>query len=161
MLLGDLGRCYITLAEYVPNAEERQQLQRDGINQFATAEKERPGALMASSYELWGTTLLQLSKIQMDRQLQRSAVEFLLKAIALAPSDGRAHYNLACCYALLNEHEPAIRHLRLCLETDPLGQRRQSAAEDADLKSLRNQPEFVKLLAPRPGVGTSTPALKR
>lgn len=39
------------------------------------------------------------------------AVEAFQEAISVAPTDPVAHFNLACCYALLGQYPDALRHL--------------------------------------------------
>lgn len=41
------------------------------------------------------------------------AVEAFQEAAALAPTDPVVHFNLSCCYALLNQYTEALRHLEL------------------------------------------------
>jgi hypothetical protein len=54
-------------------------------------------------------------------------------------------YNLACCEALAGRKADALEHLRLALER--AGQLRELAAQDSDLDSLRDEPQFKELLA--------------
>jgi mannose-6-phosphate isomerase-like protein (cupin superfamily) len=54
-------------------------------------------------------------------------------------------YNLACCEALLGRKEDAIGHLRTAFEKRP--GLRDLAKEDTDLDPLRDEPEFVELIA--------------
>lgn len=63
---------------------------------------------------------------------------------ALLPHDSVVHYNLACSLALLNEPREAIAALRQALECG------YSDIEylkiDSDLDTLRNEPEYRRLL---------------
>ncbi|MBB4078702.1 tetratricopeptide (TPR) repeat protein [Lewinella aquimaris] len=43
------------------------------------------------------------------------AIEAFQEAIELAPSDPAAHFNVACCYALLGQYPAALRHLELAV----------------------------------------------
>jgi mannose-6-phosphate isomerase-like protein (cupin superfamily) len=54
-------------------------------------------------------------------------------------------YNLACCEALLGRKDDAIGHLRTAFEKRP--GLRDLAKEDTDLDPLREEPEFVELIA--------------
>jgi hypothetical protein len=54
-------------------------------------------------------------------------------------------YNLACCEAQLGRKEDAIGHLRTAFEKRP--GLRDLAKEDTDLDPLREEPEFVELIA--------------
>ncbi len=74
-----------------------------------------------------------LEGLAIDRQL-----------VALRPTDPTAHYNLACRYALLHQHDLALGSLRTAIE---LGYRDfQFLEQDRDLDSLRTDPRFRALL---------------
>lgn len=71
--------------------------------------------------------------LQMDRRLVR-----------LLPDRAIPWYNLACSYAVLGMTEPAIAALQRALE---LGYRHlDHVRRDPDLKSLRHDPRFIRLL---------------
>jgi tetratricopeptide (TPR) repeat protein len=71
--------------------------------------------------------------LQMDRRLVR-----------LLPDAAVPWYNLACSYAVLGMVEPAIVALQRSLE---LGYRHfDHLRRDPDLKSLRHDPRFIRLL---------------
>jgi tetratricopeptide (TPR) repeat protein len=71
--------------------------------------------------------------LQIDRRLVR-----------LVPDDSIAWYNLACSYAVLGMIEPALSSLQRALE---LGYRfLERLRQDPDLKILRRDPRFVRLL---------------
>ncbi len=62
------------------------------------------------------------------------------RLIRLRPSDYLAHYNLACSYALLKQHDLAIKTLRQAVE---LGYRDfRYMKQDRDLESIRRDPRF-------------------
>ncbi len=72
--------------------------------------------------------------LRMDRRLVR-----------LLPENATAHYNLACSLALLKRKVDALRSLQRAVE---LGYRDFDwMAQDPDLEDLKEQPEFVALLA--------------
>ena len=54
-------------------------------------------------------------------------------------------YNLACCEALTGRNEDAVGHLRMALERRP--SLRELAKDDSDLDALRDEPEFLELVA--------------
>ena len=65
--------------------------------------------------------------------------------IAAHPQYPELLYNLACCESLAGRKADAIEHLRLAIEkSDRL---RSYLAEDSDLDTLREEPEFQALLA--------------
>jgi tetratricopeptide (TPR) repeat protein len=71
--------------------------------------------------------------LQLDRRLVR-----------LVPENAIAWYNLACSYAVLGMIEPAFSTLQRSLE---LGYRfLDRLRKDPDLKTLRRDPRFVRLL---------------
>jgi tetratricopeptide (TPR) repeat protein len=71
--------------------------------------------------------------LQIDRRLVR-----------LAPEDSIVWYNLACSFAVLGMIEPAFSALQKALE---LGYRTTlRLRRDPDLKSLRRDPRFARLL---------------
>lgn len=71
--------------------------------------------------------------LQMDRRLVR-----------LQPDRAIPWYNLACSYAVLGMTDPAVAALQRSLE---LGYRHlDHLKRDPDLKSLRHDPRFVRLL---------------
>jgi len=66
------------------------------------------------------------------------------RLIQLRPADYLAHYNLACSFALLKQHEQAIKTLRKAVE---LGYRDfRYMKQDRDLESIRRDPRFKQLL---------------
>jgi tetratricopeptide (TPR) repeat protein len=76
---------------------------------------------------------LYTKALQIDRRLVR-----------LLPDRGIPWYNLACSYAVLGMIEPAFAALQRALE---LGYRHLAhLRRDPDLKSLRHDPRFLRLL---------------
>lgn len=71
--------------------------------------------------------------LRVDRQLVR-----------IFPQDPWVRYNLACSYALLKHSRPAVDALRKAIE---LGYSdAEHLEQDSDLDSLRNDPEYRRLL---------------
>jgi len=71
-------------------------------------------------------------------------LEIDLRLVRLRPGSARGHYNLACSYALLERPDDAMRELELasdCGFDDPDHMQR-----DEDLTSLRERPDFKKLV---------------
>ena len=67
------------------------------------------------------------------------------------PTNGEARYNLVCAYALLNQPDNAMRHLRICLENDPQKVYNNAAAKDPDFFNLRRTREYNDLFPPQRG----------
>ena len=76
--------------------------------------------------------------------LHALALEVEHRLVALLPLDGVAHYNLACRLALAQQPREAVGELRLALECgyDDF----EYLESDADLESVRRQPEYLQLL---------------
>jgi len=74
----------------------------------------------------------------------REAAAVFAEIIKETPNDANAHYNYACMLALVGEKQQAMQHLQRALELDPSLAR--IAERDNDLQSLRNLPEFKRLL---------------
>lgn len=73
----------------------------------------------------------------------------LERAASFSPDDATVHYNLACAYALSGLPDQALLSLGRAVGLEP---ERFSAfaQEDADLSSLRDRPEFILMVEPRP-----------
>ncbi len=72
------------------------------------------------------------------------AIEAMEELLARQPESPIGHYNLACYLALAGEKERCLGELRLALELDP--SLRESAREESDFDSLREDPDFLALL---------------
>src|SRR5439155_10632266 len=81
-----------------------------------------------------------------DLSLTRQAVKRLQTSLDQDPNNHRTLYDLACVYAVLNQPDDALHHLRLCLAKDPQHRYAKAAADDADLASLRDRTDFQTLL---------------
>jgi hypothetical protein len=66
------------------------------------------------------------------------------------PKDGETRYNLVCAYALLEQPDNALRHLRICLDNDPNRIFYNTAASDPDLWSLRRTAEYYNIFKAHP-----------
>jgi tetratricopeptide (TPR) repeat protein len=73
------------------------------------------------------------------------AAAVLRKALDHEPDAG-LYYNLACVEALLGQTDQAIEHLSHVVDEPRF---RETAMNDSDLDSLRDDPRFVELLSPR------------
>jgi hypothetical protein len=71
------------------------------------------------------------------------AREILSAGLEIHPDAAGLHYNLACLEAVRGNHAAAIRELRTAIGLRPAAA--QWAADEADLASLREDPEFRKL----------------
>lgn len=148
----DLGMCLLLLAEKSPVAAERRELYKQAIEKFDSATRAETVARTARVYGMWGVALLQLAKLENDRMMMRKAVERLQTSLELDAVNPETRYNLACAYALLDQPEAGMRHLRLCLDNDADRRFHEAARTDPDLNTLRRTPEFNELFGEKPPV---------
>jgi len=141
----DLGAAYLLMAKSSPGLPNQYALYKRAVEKFDSATKVETEAKSARIYGLWGVALLELGKADNDRMLMRQATERMQTALDLEPANGEIRYNLACAYALLNQPEAGMRHLKICLENDPEHTYYNSAAKDPDLFNLRRTAEYNQL----------------
>ena len=75
---------------------------------------------------------------------KKEALAWAAKALALDSEDSAVLYNLACLYAVLHRTEQALACLRRVVRS---GWRKEWIRNDPDMSSLRDHPEFQRLLA--------------
>jgi tetratricopeptide (TPR) repeat protein len=75
----------------------------------------------------------------------KDALSSFLMASELDPSDSVVKYNIACVYALLGKADEALAALSEAVHLDPKLQ--QTAKNDRDFDSLRNNNKFSEILA--------------
>ncbi len=91
----------------------------------------------ARAYIFFATTLIQLGRIE-EAKINSN------KALELSPDDALMQYNGACFYARLNEKKLAIEYLKKAIHTG--WENYEWMKRDPDLDSLRNEPEYLKLI---------------
>ena len=74
----------------------------------------------------------------------QKAAEVLQEAVRRFPDQAVLHYDLACYLALLGRKEEALKELEIALQRDP--NLKALAQKDDDLRSLRGNPRFEKLV---------------
>ena len=74
---------------------------------------------------------------------RKEALAWAAKALALDSKDSAVLYNLACLYAVLDRTEEALNCLKRVVRS---GWRKEWIKNDPDLASLRDNPEFQRLL---------------
>jgi len=124
-------------------------LLHEALEKFDRAARARPGA--AGTYAMWGSALIDLGKVTRLRNDFRDAVEKLNTSLGLRPAEPATLYDLARVYALLGDSVVALDNLKKCVEADHTQVYRQTAAQDADLATLRGNADFDEL------VGRTTP----
>jgi uncharacterized Ntn-hydrolase superfamily protein len=87
--------------------------------------------------------LLEAARWRRKGDLQKAA-EVLQEAIRRFPDQAVLHYDLACYLALLGRKEEALKELEIALQSDP--NLKALAQKDDDLRSLRGDPRFEKLV---------------
>jgi len=87
--------------------------------------------------------LLEAARWRRKGDLQKAA-EVLQEAIRRFPDQAVLHYDLACYLALLGRKEGALKELEIALQRDP--NLKALAQKDDDLRSLRGDPRFEKLV---------------
>jgi len=114
----------------------REQTQRDFEIEFLGRVLERDPSFI-EAIRVLATNLAAKGEYARALQLDR-------RLVRLVPDDAIAWYNLACSYAVLGMSDPAFSALQRSLE---LGYRfRERLRQDPDLKLLRRDPRFVRLM---------------
>ncbi|MEZ4741276.1 MAG: tetratricopeptide repeat protein [Bdellovibrionota bacterium] len=72
------------------------------------------------------------------------ALKLFTAATTVNPVDATGQYNKACILAKLGEHDNALTALKSAIELDPSLE--ATAALDEDFSSIKNHPNFIKLL---------------
>jgi hypothetical protein len=143
----DLGAAFLLLGKASQGLANQHALYKQAAEKFESATKVGNEAKTARIFGLWGVALLELGKADNDRMRLRQAVERLQTAIGLDTANVESRYNLARAYALLDQPEPGMRHLKICLDHDPDRAYYNAAVKDPDLDNLRRTPEYNQLFA--------------
>lgn len=154
----DLGLCLIQMGQAVTDSGKRRDYYTQAIRKLESVTAKSPATATARLFGMWGVAQVQLAKLNNDRMLLRQAVERLQTSLEMDPNNGETRYNLVCAYALLEQPEAAMRHLRLCLANDPNRVYYNAAAADPDLDSLRRTADFNQIFGANP---TSSSVLDR
>lgn len=144
-VLSDLSIAVFRLGMVTEIATDKQRLFGQAAEQIQSLEKLVPGRMTAQHYGLWGVALVEQAKVANDRMRLRQAVERLLTALELEPQNTEVRYHLVRAYALSEQPEQALRHVRILLENDPNHKYRALAEANSELDSLRRVPEFNQL----------------
>jgi tetratricopeptide (TPR) repeat protein len=139
------GAALLLLAKSSQGSTNQRALYQQSIEKFESAAKIETEARTPRVYGLWGVALLELGKIDNDRMLMREAAERLQTAAQIDPTNEEIRYNLACTFALLDQPEDGMRHLKLCLDNDPDHTYFNAASKDPDLDNLRRTPEYHQI----------------
>jgi tetratricopeptide (TPR) repeat protein len=157
----DLGSCLVLLGDDNLDPAEKQRLYGEAVENFTFASKAAPRTLDSNTYATWGLALLNLGRLKHETVHLYEAVDRLQSSIKNDSKNPNTHYNLACAYALLDQPQEAMRHLRVCLDHDSQGEYSKMAAKDRDLKSLHNNVEYRKIFGEGSAPSTDALALPR
>lgn len=90
------------------------------------------------------SSLNNYANLLLDMKRYEEAEDYFRRAIGKFPEHPTPYYNLACLYALVGKREQALENLQEAFQrTDAL---RYEALNDADLASLHDDPEFLRLV---------------
>ncbi|MEI6084337.1 MAG: hypothetical protein WCS70_08555 [Verrucomicrobiota bacterium] len=137
--------CLIRLAQLTSNRIDKLALYRE-VGRRCESAAQVPGfTKQGQVHGVWGGALLEIGKLEGQRQTLRQSIEHLQTALSLTANDLKARYNLACAYALLDNTDLALKELATCLKNDPTGAYWNTAQNDGDLESIRCMDEFRDL----------------
>ena len=120
----------------ISTRRQREQTQRDFEIEFLERVLERD-PFFADAIRVQANNLAARGEYARALQLDR-------RLVRLVPDNAIAWYNLACTYSVLGMIEPAFSSLQRSLELGYRFVRR--LRKDPDLKALRRDPRFVRLL---------------
>ena len=141
----ELGTALVLLGKASQGLPNQYALYKRAVEEFESATKVGNEAKTARIFGVWGVALLELGKADNDRMLMRQAVDRLQTAIELDTASVGPQYDLARSYALLDQPEPGMRHLKICLDHDPDHVFYNAAKKDPDLDNLRRTAEYSQL----------------
>jgi tetratricopeptide (TPR) repeat protein len=152
----ELGVALLLRAKSSPASPGQRALYKQAIEKFESATKVGTEAKTARIYGLWGVALLEIGKGDNDRMLMGQAVERLQTALDMDAANVEIRYTLACAYALLDQPEAGMRHLKTCLESDPDRTYYRAASKDPDLANLRGTAEYNQIFSDESSVDPQT-----
>ena len=135
------GVALMKLAE-TKSGIEAEKVYKESFKKYQKAREYKPD--FHEAYNNWGTALIYLAQIKSDseaEELYEKAFEKYQQAIKY----GGGSYNLACLYALRNRKEEALKYLDHVLSRAEVSVK--LVEEDNDWNSLRDDPDFKRLLS--------------
>ena len=135
------GVALMKLAE-TKSGSEAEKVYKESFKKYQKAREYKPD--FHEAYGNWGVALMELAKIKSDSEaegLYDEAIEKYQQAIKY----GGGSYNLACLYALRNRKEEALKYLDHVLSRAEVSVK--LVEEDNDWNSLRDDPDFKRLLS--------------
>jgi hypothetical protein len=107
-----------------------------------------------------GLARLDLGQLTQNSALVQEALAALHEAQAMNPNRPDLHFALARAFALLDETEPALRHLRTSLDSGAATNLAAQAATEPAFARLRDRPEFQQALTTGKNVHQAAPFLQ-
>ncbi len=120
---------------------EGESLYAQAIKKYEKAIEIKPDYHKA--FNNWGNALAKLAGMKggsESESLHEQAFEKFQKAI----EHGGRHYNLACLYAIRNQNEPALKHLKTSLSNKEIEP--DFVLQDEDWKNYYEDPDFLALV---------------
>ena len=124
------------------SGSEAERLYSEAFEKYQCATEYKPD--FHGAYYNWGVALSDLAKIKSGSEAEKlynEAFEKYQQAIKY----GGGSYNLACLYALRNRKEEALKYLDHVLSRAEVSVK--LVEEDNDWNSLRDDPDFKRLLS--------------
>jgi tetratricopeptide (TPR) repeat protein len=121
----------------------KQGVQQNKPKRFSHQTKEAPHYESPRAHQSLGVKLQTIKKsaIELFRDYEfEDAIEEFLEALELAPNDPSIHFNLACCYSMVENAGEAYKHLEKAVENG-FDATKKIQAHTA-LAYLRTHPEF-------------------
>lgn len=150
---GELGPVYanwgsalMRAARITTDLAEKKNLLADAAEKFERSARAIPSA--ATTYSMWGSALVERGKYTRLRGDLREGIDRLNTSVSLNSKDAATLYNLACAYALMDNHVLAVQTLKKCFEYDTDRRFFINAPQDPDLASLRTEVIFQELFRP-------------
>ena len=88
-----------------------------------------------------------LGNLYFDKSRYDDAMQAYARALELDPGLAKVYYNMGCLHGIQGRIKQAMAALERAFQIAP--DMKQKALQDADLASVRNDPEFQRLTATR------------
>ena len=130
------------------SGSEAEKLYHEAFEKYQWAIEYKPD--FYDAYNNWGTALIYLAQIKSDSEAEELCDEAIEKyQQAILYGGDPSTYILACLYALRNRKEEALKYLDHALSREEVSVK--LVEEDNDWNSLRDDPDFKRLLSRHKG----------
>jgi TolB-like protein/Flp pilus assembly protein TadD len=134
---------------YIPYANSLRRMGREGTETYQALRMRMMGVLekqLETVPEDVRARILLANRYAESNRVD-DAIRQVETAVALRPGDANLLYNAACCYAILDQKPEAMETLQKAFDAG-YGNR-EWVARDPDFSSLKDDPEFQRLIRPR------------